>query len=305
MLNKIKDVIRSLREVNEKVDRLERKLDDALYTVHLVKNGATVKTGEHEAITRIFTGQKMYLDTRDASLTPHLMLDGEWEHTFTHVFLKHIKPGDVVLDIGANFGYFGIIAGSVAGPSGRLGFVDANKTFKPYIEKSLAVNGLRKNSVVSVFGVSDKKGSMQFNILDSWASSSFMDPAAISKGDGIDYTVEESYKVDLDTVDSFCAKNKFTHANVIKLDVEGFEPQAIDGMKKIISGSKDLHLFIEFSPNRYKKPEAFYKKLSSLFVTMEHINDHTGECTVIKDYQHLQRLIVEDGWAMLHLHKNA
>ena len=64
------------------------RLGDNLELVQQIRNSVTIKTGEFEALTRIFTGQKMYVDTRDISLAPHLMLDGVWEEPLTKLLLN-------------------------------------------------------------------------------------------------------------------------------------------------------------------------------------------------------------------------
>ncbi|HET6925213.1 MAG TPA: hypothetical protein VFH39_05275, partial [Candidatus Saccharimonadales bacterium] len=87
-------------------------MDETLYFIHQIKNGMTVKTGEYEALTRLFTGQKMFVDTRDISLAPHLMFDGIWEEPLTKLILSALNENSVFLDVGANFGYFGLIAGT-------------------------------------------------------------------------------------------------------------------------------------------------------------------------------------------------
>lgn len=274
------------------------KMDESLYFIHLIKNGATVKTGEYEALTRIFTGQLMYVDTRDVSVAPHLMMSGRWEEAITKVFQSVLSEGNTVLDLGANFGYFGIIAGAQIGKSGKLLLVEANPELIKYIDKSLAVTGLSRISHVEQVAISEKEGSAEFHFLeDAWGSSGLMDVQAMAQTDHMNYSLRKSFKVRTTAVDSLCAKVGISSADVIKLDIEGYEPHAYEGMRKIIKNSPNLKMFIEFAPDRYKDAEGFFKKLQSDFKCIYHITEPHGELEAIDTYKALD--FSQSGWAML------
>lgn len=284
--------------IREEVGALHKKVDEELYTVHLLKNSSTVKTGEHAALTRIFTGQYMYIDTRDISVAPHLMMSGIWEEPITNVFRSVIKDGDTVLDLGANFGYFGIIAGTSIGENGRLLFVEANPNLVPYISKSLSVNGLIRRSSIANVAISNTKGMATFNFLeDSWGSSGLMSVEDMSKSDQVLYENRETITVKTDTVDRLCAAHDITRADIIKLDIEGYEPQALKGMKKIIKASNDLKMFIEFAPNRYANAQKFFNEIKASFRYVYVIAENST-LKRVDTYEELQA-IKSDDWSML------
>ena len=66
----------------------------------------TIYLGDHEALTRLHTGHRIYVDTRDIGIASHLMLEGRWEPWIEQVLIPAIKPGMRFLDVGANFGYY-------------------------------------------------------------------------------------------------------------------------------------------------------------------------------------------------------
>ncbi len=41
--------------------------------------GQTIYLGDHEALTRLHTGHRIYVDTRDVGICSHLILEGRWE----------------------------------------------------------------------------------------------------------------------------------------------------------------------------------------------------------------------------------
>jgi len=76
-----------------------------------------VYQGDHLALTRVLNLFKMYVDTTEVSLAPHLMMDGRWEPDITRVFEREIRKGMTVADVGANWVFF-YAAGGSAGRTG-------------------------------------------------------------------------------------------------------------------------------------------------------------------------------------------
>ncbi|MDQ3065340.1 MAG: FkbM family methyltransferase [bacterium] len=283
----------------------QEKMDETLFVLHQIKNAQTIKTDENEALTRIFTGQKIYVDTRDISVAPHLMFEGTWEPGITGVFQKIVKESDTVLDIGANFGYFGFVAGAEVKDSGKVFFIEANPSLCAYIKKGVMLNGMNANSTVSNLAISNKEGEVKFNILkDSWGSSSLMDIETISKSDNVQYEVNSIVKVPATTVDQYCQDNGLRSVDVIKLDIEGFEPQAFEGMRQLIRNSPSLKMFLEFAPSRYNNPKKFFSELKQDFPYIYGINDHNGDVTNINNYDDFNQNAHND-WLMLLLSKSA
>lgn len=273
------------------------KLDEILFYINMTKNSSTVKTGEHEALTRIFTGQMMYVDTRDNAMSPHLMMSGMWEENITKAFRSLIKKGDTVMDLGANFGYFGMVAGTDVG-NGRIIFVEANPYLTPYIEKSATVNGLMRYSDIVNVAISDKRSTATFNLIkNNWVSSGLVDVKELAKTDGINYVLEEQIKIETTTVDDLCSRLKVGSVDVMKMDIEGYEDKAFAGMAETIKNSPNLKLLLEFTPNRYPEPKKFFSALTQAFSYLYTI-DEAGHLQPIKDYGELQANLRDD-WAML------
>src|SRR5579871_4793090 len=66
--------------------------------------------GDHTLLIQTVFGHVMYVDSRDLSLTPHLFRQGYWELDVTRFFLGVVKPGMRVVEVGANVGYYTLLA---------------------------------------------------------------------------------------------------------------------------------------------------------------------------------------------------
>ena len=303
--NFINRIIQHQRKTDTKLSMLEDKLNESLFYINKVKNSITVKTGETEALTTLFTGQKIYVDTRDLSVAPSLLIDGFWEPEITHVFRKHINPDSVVFDVGANFGYFGIVAGTeVAGGKGSLHFFEANPDLINYIFKSLSVNGLGQKSQINNCAVSDKSGQeVELSVLeDLWGSSRLNVSADKVKVGGNQIKTLKKIKLKTVRLDDYVKDLKIKHVDVVKMDIEGHEDVAYRGMRKIIRTNPQLELFLEFTPAAYQAPKAFFEQIKKDFKYLYFINcDQLDprETIEVKTYRDFTKVSNLTDWSML------
>ncbi len=267
-------------------------IKEVAFVVNLVKNGMTVKTGDYEALTRIFTGQKMYVDTRDISVAPHVMLDGVWETNLVQTFRSFVKPDSVVFDIGANFGFYGVTA-STNNPQGSTHFFEANPELIPYIRKSLAINGLTGRSAVNNVAITSvSSGSSEIHVYqDYWGSATLH---AIPE----DRTYK-SHTVPNTTIDGYCTEHAIDRVDVVKMDIEGYEDHALRGMKKTIQNNPQLKLFLEFTAASYPDAQKFYKEIRRQFDIIHIVHEGSGERSPVNSFDDL--LPYSNDWVMLYL----
>ncbi len=283
------------------------KLDSLAFYVDMIKNGMTVNTGQTEALTRLFTGQKMYVDTRDTSFSPHIMFEGIWEKEITGVWRTQIRPDDVVLDVGANFGYYGLIAAPDLDlkTKAAVHFIEPNPHLTPLIDKSAKVSGLFNHYHVEQAAISDKPGSITFNLLkDQWCSSSINDSKRLAEYTGIEYEVEETIKAKVKTIDQYAKEQNIKEVGLMKLDVEGFEDKAFAGMEQVLKNSPNLRLFLEFTIDAYEDAKGFFKELQDAFSSVQVIEHGTGNLIGVANFAELEAASY-DRWAMLLLTKGS
>lgn len=282
-----------LKELKRKWRELQMQLNlltDIAPYVNLIKNGQSIATGENEVLTRIYTGQLMYVDRRDVSIAPHLMMSGLWEHEITELFRRYIKPDSVVFDIGANFGYFGLVAGAY-NTEGRLYFFDANPVFEPLIKKSLLVNGLERRSKVVTCAVSAESGAKVRLMCDPdlWGGSTLCPPGHEGAENEPGTVISETL-----SLDDYCKQHDISRVDVVKLDIEGHEQQALKGMLRVISENPRMVIFMEYTKGAYS--EQFVSQLQHRFAVSAIVD---GVKRGVRDREHLEGFC--QGWVMLVL----
>ena len=85
---------------------------------------------------------KMFVDTRDLLIAPWLLIHGEWEPEETDLVKKLVKLGDVFVDVGANLGYYSLIAAR-AGASHVYAFEAQPSTYE-LLGKNVIINWMTK-----------------------------------------------------------------------------------------------------------------------------------------------------------------
>ena len=176
----------------------------------------------------------MFLDPNDSL---RLSLWGEYEPFETRLFTSHIQSGHVVLDIGANIGYYTLLAARLVGPQGAVYAFEPDPDNFALLQKNIHRNGYR-NVVLKNQAVADENGKIElFKGGENWGGHRIYDP-----GDS-----QEHITVDAIVLDDFF-KGETTDIDLIKMDIEGAEVRAIQGMSTLLEKSANIKLFTEFSP---------------------------------------------------------
>ena len=99
-------------------------------------------------------GHKMLLDRNNMT---DVILHGVHDPTETALVRKEIKRGDVVLDVGANVGYYTLIFAECVGETGKVFAFEPDPTNFALLKKNIEANGV-KNVVLVQKAVSDTTG---------------------------------------------------------------------------------------------------------------------------------------------------
>jgi len=147
-----------------------------------------------------------------------------FERNETRFFQHAVKPGDVCFDIGANVGYFTHLFASRTGATGRVVAVEPVRKNVLLIELAAELN--RSNSIITVVNaaVSNKAGSIS---LDTTDDSSYANVHVDQH--------HESKTIRAVTIDSLISELNAERIDILKMDIEGWEYHALEGMQQILS----------------------------------------------------------------------
>ncbi len=165
-------------------------------------------------------------------ISTELLFKGVHEPMSTNIFKRIINQGDCVIDIGANVGYFSLLASRLVGSNGRV------HAFEPSLENMTA---LIDNLVINSFGnvkthlvaLSDYDGRSKF---------------FLSRDESARHSLIQTHEHNSDImVDVKKLDNVINHVPVhfIKSDTEGNELAVLGGAKQIIQANRGINLLFE------------------------------------------------------------
>jgi FkbM family methyltransferase len=199
----------------------------------------------NNVILKDIHGSKMYLDLDDMGLPQDLAVDGTREHYATQQVISFLKPGDIVVDIGANIGYYTLLEAKIVGDSGFVYAIEpVPNTFK-MLTRNIEANNY-KNILALNLAVGDKNSQVEMYICHNRCNLSSMKPLPEMTTSKI--TVEQI------TIDDFLVDKPLPR--LIRMDVEGYEYQVIKGMKNTFERSGSLYVFIELHFHLLKREES-------------------------------------------------
>ncbi|WP_145074868.1 FkbM family methyltransferase [Poriferisphaera corsica] len=180
-----------------------------------------------------FNGQRIL---RLKSYEPHV----------TQILTQSLAPGHVVLDIGANLGYFTLLAHALTQPAGRVIAFEPNPQNQQLIYQSILHNNAQDNITLYPYAASDHD------------SPKLLRFTTVGSNGGVASSLVSSQPhhliVPAKPVDEILQNEP--RINLIKIDIESHEPFAIRGMAKLIKKHHPI-ILTEFHPWAMKNNHDF------------------------------------------------
>ena len=179
-------------------------------------------------------GFKMKLDLEDAEQRKVYFFGHYHERYEAALVARLLDPGEVFWDIGANVGYFALVAAAAVGDTGQVLAFEPGAAALERLTENVGLNPY-KNIRIYHLAVADRDGEATLyraeGIADS--SASLFSAAAGAAGGETCVTV---------ALDGFLEKEKLVAPDFVKLDVEGAELSALSGAAAILADPRPLLL---------------------------------------------------------------
>jgi FkbM family methyltransferase len=194
--------------------------------------------GEHLALAQVLDRFKMYVDTRDISIAPHLLFGGHWELWISKLFCELLRPGMTVVDVGANFGYYTLLAAAAIHLDSHIYSIEADPHNFEILNKNVEVNGYQKIVMTYQCAALDTCRKVTLRQFKNHFGSNgiFCDPG--------DPRIAGSVQVPGFPLDELITEP----VDLVKIDAEGAEPLIFQGMQELIRRSPKIQILMEFAP---------------------------------------------------------
>jgi len=174
----------------------------------------------------------------------------------TNLFLSLIHPGDIVIDTGANIGYYALQAARQVGKDGLVyAFEPDPDNFKALTE-NIDINSLTNVKAIQK-AVSNRTGTTKLYKKDSQSHSMCNHTVIPTRGSILVETIA------LDDSLYGCPASVRNKISLIKIDVEGAEPLVLEGLGEFLNSKNELTMISELIPNFYaaSKPSDYISQL--------------------------------------------
>jgi len=224
-------------------------------------------------------GHKLFLDPRDMGMArAFLLFRGQWEETETSLFCSLVKEGMTVVDVGANVGYYTLLAARLVGRSGRVVAFEPSPDNFALLKRNVEANGY-DNVVLVPKAVSDDSGTARLR-LDRSSSGGH----SLSDFRGGADTVE----VETISLDEYFAGHD-DRIDLLKVDAEGAEMAIFRGMQDVLARSPRLILLTEFFPRAIRsfghRPEDYVRQLAGCGFRIHPIDENRGKIETLDPSQ--------------------
>jgi FkbM family methyltransferase len=218
-------------------------------------------------------GNKMYLDPTDEAMCPRLSSQKVWEPDTTKLIMGLIKKGDVVIDVGANIGYYTLLFASLGK---KIVAIEPDPYTFSLLKKNVQVNNYGNIELIEG-AATDYAGECRLYLSNTNKSNnSIYDPRNNNRTISV-----PAVKLD-DKVKG--------RVDFIKIDVEGAEFKVILGALNILKSNNRLKILSEFYPKGIKmngmNPEEYLSVLESSGFKFYDINQKrlTSKAELVREY---------------------
>lgn len=227
-------ILHALRMFHRLTSRIVRGTR-GLGLIYLVQD----RIASAEPIVATVDGHRMVLDLH-VRYNRYLFYRGLGEIHELRPFCDSIKPGMTVIDVGANIGVFTLAAARLVGPRGRvIAFEPLLRNYR-YLVSNLVLNNY-SHIAAEQMAVTNRDGHLELRV---WGPDNVTVDRTRSEG-----PTAETITVPCCRLDTYLSQHGIDRVAVIKIDIEGAEVFALEGMQALLRAQPRPRLVLELHPD--------------------------------------------------------
>ncbi|MHB9069817.1 MAG: FkbM family methyltransferase [Sedimentisphaerales bacterium] len=187
------------------------------------------------------------------------MFLGLYEPTQTAWFKECLCPGDVFIDVGASFGYYTTLGASLVGPMGK-GFAFEPSPIANQVIEEMIKDSKLEHILLTKAAVGREPGKVSLFL----PTTRYLHSPSILYSDPGFVPVQ----VPVIALDSFAPLENVPKIKLVKIDVEGYEPDVLVGMEHLIKQKRIENIICEFNSGWLKRNSMTSKQLHERFLDL-------------------------------------
>jgi len=241
----------------------------------------------------------IYIDLEDEGICRDLLLYGQREENATKAFKSYLKSGQTIIDIGANIGYYVLIEAAKIQPGGRIYAIEPDPLNVKILRKNVKLN--RYDNIVNIepAAISNKTGISKLYLANR------SNLHTLTRVPEMDKYVKFKGTINIPTfsLDEFIEAKDISaqDIDIIRMDIEGHEIYALEGMKNTLKNSGRLLLFIEVHPKLIK--QISISKYEEFINNLKNYNFEIKECFLSISSKEDKKIEVQDWRDLLYFNE--
>lgn len=203
-------------------------------------------------------------------------LDDSYEPEVWSWLKQRLNPGDVMLDVGAQFGLYAMLAARVTGPGGKVHAFEPAPDSQAVMRRHLKLNGLADAVTLVPAAASTDSGEAVLHMAGTHPSNTLAPT-------GADPVALKPVKVRVVSLDDYCREQNIT-PKLVKIDVEGWELNVLKGATGLLANPATIFL-VEMHPYAWQSAghdaQAVADFLSAHHLELEPL---TGQSDPLREY---------------------
>lgn len=235
-------------------------------------------------IASTVNGVRLKLDLREA--IQRQMFLGTYEPEHTAWFGQCLQPGDTLIDVGASFGYYTTLGSRLVGANGKVFAFEpspiANRTLSEAID-----SGALLNVQLEKVALGGSEGTVELYM----PTTDYLHSPSIFFSDAS----FEKMPIPVIPLDNHPVINQLDDITLIKIDVEGYEPDVLSGMTTLVKDKRIKNVICEFNSGWLSRNETSSEQLMENFLDLGFrvhkqtqlqldLDGHKGETFNLQDF---------------------
>lgn len=207
-------------------------------------------------LPRELGGYPFRCDLRDG-ISREVCFTGLYEPLVTAIVRKILKPGMTFVDVGANWGYFTLLAAGLVGQHGRVLALEPDPRLVAVLKDNVTRSRLDQVTVLSL-AAAEQPGVLNLAGYDEDEENFGLSRIVPSSSDS-----PKTFQVLAESLDNIFAEQSISEIDLLKMDIEGAEALAIAGLKSSLAEHKVKRLLLELHPAQVAELGGHHRMITS------------------------------------------
>jgi len=195
---------------------------------------------------RIEDAGAWFLCDGNDSIARCVCFTGQYEPQETALLLNFLRPGMTFLDVGANWGYFSLLASCRVGRQGRVVSLEPDPRLFPILEANARRNGLTQLIPLRLAAAA-APGTLTLAGYAPGAENRGVSRIVSGAAGGT------AFRVAADSLDDVIARLELAPVDLLKMDIEGAEGLALAGSRRTLGAHRVRRLLLELHPAQLRE----------------------------------------------------